>query len=104
MSGPDDFYDDPIHVTEDDSRGFGPVFAAEYVTDSACCGDRIEPGEDARADGQGGWIHADDACEAIASRHGSMPERADPVPMRSDDRAAGRLCPSCSCFHAGECL
>lgn len=86
-----DFYDDPVHVAEDDSRGFGPVFSAGYVTDSACCGDPIEPGQGARADGHGGWIHANRECETDAQQGG----------VRATET---HICPSCFCFHAGECL
>lgn len=87
----DDFYDDVMHVAEDDSRGFGPVFAAMYTTDSACCGNAIEPGDDARADGRGGWIHANRECEQDAAEGG----------IRAAEEHA---CPSCFCVHAGECL
>jgi len=45
---------------------FGPVFTAVFESDDACCGEGIEPGEDIRAGGHGGWIHADDTCERLA--------------------------------------
>jgi hypothetical protein len=93
----DDFWDDPgaLPPKPADWTGpdLGPIFTATYESDSACCGEMIMPGEDARADGRGGWIHADTSCEAIV--------RA--VATGSDDLAAGRLCPQCFCFHAGEC-
>jgi hypothetical protein len=47
---------------------FGPVFTAEYRTECESCEDPIEPGEDARADGCGGWIHADTMCEKVAKQ------------------------------------
>lgn len=93
MSGPDDFYDDPVHVAEDDSRGFGPAFAAEYITDSACCGDPIEPGQDARADGRGGWIHATRECETDAQQGG----------VKAAEARWPSACTSCFTTHAGEC-
>lgn len=45
---------------------FGPIFVAQY-DNTLCsgCGDYVEPGEDLRADGTGGWVHADDECEAL---------------------------------------
>jgi len=46
--------------------GFGPVFAATYESECPSCDERILPGEDIRADGQGGYIHADTQCERIA--------------------------------------
>jgi hypothetical protein len=83
-----DFYDE---ATEPEESGLGPIFTATYESDSSCCGEPIQPGEDIRADGSGGWIHADDVCERTIRV---------PVP---DARASGRLCPLCFCFHAGEC-
>ena len=47
-------------------REFGPVFMATYESDDDCCGEGIVAGEDIRADGRGGWIHADDNCERMA--------------------------------------
>ncbi len=92
-----DFWDDPVHVVEDDSRGFGPVFAATHETDSACCEDLILPGEDARADGRGGWIHADDSCEAIAAGTDLETSRT-PVAVMSPVP-----CSRCTASHPGEC-
>lgn len=46
---------------------FGPVFMAEFESEDSCCGEGIVPGEDIRADGHGGWIHADTTCERLAS-------------------------------------
>lgn len=46
--------------------GLGPTFAATYETECESCEDPIEPGDDARSDGQGGWIHAKDECEKAA--------------------------------------
>lgn len=45
---------------------FGPVFMATHDGEDACCGEGIVAGEDIRADGHGGWIHADDGCERMA--------------------------------------
>jgi len=50
-------------------RGFGPVFTASYMTDCESCEEPIMAGEDCRADGYGGWIHADDMCERVARRN-----------------------------------
>lgn len=57
----DDLFDDSAPESP-----FGPIFTATFESDSACCGEAIVPGEDIRADGLGGWIHADDQCEAMA--------------------------------------
>lgn len=46
--------------------GLGPIFTATYETECEACEDPIVPGEDARADGHGGWIHADTMCERVA--------------------------------------
>jgi hypothetical protein len=43
----------------------GRVFMAQHESEDSCCGEGIVPGEDIRADGQGGWIHADDSCERM---------------------------------------
>lgn len=59
-----DFYDSA--PPPDHSRLFGPVFEATYEGDCASCPDPILEGEDIRADGRGGWIHADDMCERVA--------------------------------------
>lgn len=67
----------------------GPVFVAAYETDSACCGDMIDAGDRARADGHGGWIHANGTCDATIE----MTRAASPT-----------VCSSCFCVHAGECL
>jgi hypothetical protein len=67
----------------------GPVFVAGLETDCESCPDPIVPGEDARADGHGGWIHADDQCERVA--------RAE------DNATASAACPDCFTVHAGEC-
>lgn len=53
----DDLFDDPS------SGKLGPIFPAGYETDDACCGYGIEAGDKIRADGSGGWIHADEECE-----------------------------------------
>lgn len=55
----DDLFDEPSK--------FGPIFTAEFESEDACCGEGIVPGEDIRADGQGGWIHADTMCERMVS-------------------------------------
>jgi hypothetical protein len=59
-----------VDLFEDADGGpqFGPVFTAEHESDDACCGDGIVPGEDIRADGQGGWVHADTTCERLAGK------------------------------------
>jgi len=59
-----DLFDD---AGQESASPFGPVFAATFESEDACCGEGILPGEDIRADGQGGWIHADDGCERMAS-------------------------------------
>jgi len=64
-AGPgDDWSSDDLF---DDVHSFGPVFTASYETDDSCCGNGIEPGELIRADGRGGWIHAENGCEVRAS-------------------------------------
>lgn len=49
-----------------DAPRLGPVFTATFDSEDACCGMGIEIGDDVRADGHGGWIHADDECERAA--------------------------------------
>jgi hypothetical protein len=53
----EDFFDsarEPVRL--------GRIFMAQHESEDSCCGEGIVPGEDIRADGQGGWIHADDSC------------------------------------------
>lgn len=56
----DDLFDDP-------GPAFGPIFCATFESEDGCCGEGIVAGEDIRADGSGGWIHADTTCEKLAS-------------------------------------
>lgn len=56
----DDLFDEP-----DDGPKFGPVFTATYDSDDECCGDGIESGQQIRADGAGGYIHASAECEGM---------------------------------------
>ena len=56
-----DLFDDP-----GDAPRFGPIFMATYDGECAACDGLIAAGEDIRADGRGGWIHADDQCERVA--------------------------------------
>lgn len=82
-----DFYDDAA-VSEGASL-LGPIFIAEFETDCSSCPDMIEPGDRARADGAGTWIHATLQCERVAkSRHTAT---------------ASAACPECFCVHAGHC-
>ncbi len=66
MSG-NNLWDEPVSVPM-----MGPVFTATYESEDACCGDGIMPGEDIRGY-RGGWIHADDQCEKLAT--GTLTER-----------------------------
>lgn len=50
----------------EDAPRFGPVFMATYESECESCDEGIVAGEDIRADGRGGWIHADDQCERVA--------------------------------------
>ena len=59
---------DDLFADATERPAFGPVFVAEHESDDACCGEGIVPGEDIRADGHGGWIHADTTCERLASQ------------------------------------
>jgi hypothetical protein len=62
----DDLFEPPGTPARKTGRAaFGPVFAAQF-DNTLCsgCSDYVEPGEDIRADGLGGWVHADDDCEA----------------------------------------
>lgn len=52
--------------TDEDAPKFGPILTAQMHGPDACCDEGIVPGEDIRADGRGGWIHADDTCERLA--------------------------------------
>lgn len=83
-----DFFDEAPRVTR-----LGPIFTATYETECTSCDDSIVPGDPARADGRGGWIHADDQCEAIATA--LRPTRTPPRQIP---------CPECFTVHAGECL
>jgi hypothetical protein len=62
----DDLFEPPGPPTRKKGRAaFGPVFVAQlHNTLCSGCSDYVEPGEDIRADGLGGWVHADDDCEA----------------------------------------
>lgn len=61
--GSDDLFD-----AVEEPIAFGPVVTAQYDSDDdACCGEGIGIGDEIRADGQGGWIHASKACERMAS-------------------------------------
>jgi hypothetical protein len=84
----DDLYDAPEgpHPAAGDPRGLGPIFTAGHHSEDTCCGDGIVPGEDIRADGAGGWIHADDQCEKLAARQSASGGRAI-------------ACPSCFMIH-----
>jgi hypothetical protein len=68
----DDFWDMVTPPVTKASHGiwpahsFGPIFTATYETECESCDEGIQPGEDARADGHGGWIHADTMCEKVA--------------------------------------
>jgi hypothetical protein len=57
-----DFWEEP----GEPAPSLGPIFTATYETECGSCEDPIVPGEDARADGRGGWIHADTMCEKVA--------------------------------------
>lgn len=50
---------------EEESQ-LGPVFTATHDGDCESCHAGIWAGESIRADGSGGWIHADDPCERKA--------------------------------------
>jgi len=45
-----------------------PVFTASRDSDDECCGDGIERGQQIRADGWGGYIHASAECEGMCRR------------------------------------
>jgi hypothetical protein len=78
-----------LFATSSEIPKLGPAFMATFESDDACCGEGIVPGEDIRSDGEGGWIHADDSCERIATR---APRRLEAA-----------LCPRCTANHPGEC-
>jgi hypothetical protein len=44
----------------------GPWFTAQYPGACSGCGDGIEPGDEIRASGEGGWL-----CEGCGDDHGS---------------------------------
>lgn len=53
---------DDLFEPADDGPVMGPIFKATY--DSRCAeGDWITEGEDIRADGHGGYVHADSECD-----------------------------------------
>jgi hypothetical protein len=58
----DDFWD----MVSPPGPSLGPIFTATYESECESCDEPIVPGEDARADGRGGWIHADTMCEKVA--------------------------------------
>ncbi len=78
-----DFYDAPEDVIT-----LGPIFVATYESDSSCCRNLIEEGDRVRADGSGGWCHADAQCERVVLGDGPPPTKP---------------CTSCFTYHAGEC-
>ena len=59
----DDFWDDAETGLD---PTLGPIFTATYESECESCEEPILPGENARADGCGGWIHADTMCEKVA--------------------------------------
>jgi len=63
-----DFYDVAEDLAPPAKPRLGPIFTAAYETECESCEDPIQSGEDTRADGRGGWIHADDQCERIAKQ------------------------------------
>lgn len=63
----DDFTAGGLFDDAPDSK-LGSIFTAEHESAGACCDEGIVPGEDIRADGRGGWIHADTTCERLASQ------------------------------------
>lgn len=42
----------------DDGEQDAPVVVASYESECSECGFEIEPGDEIRADGAGGWMHA----------------------------------------------
>lgn len=58
-----DLFDD---ATEPIGLKLGPVIEATYNGTCNACGWEIETGQDIRADGEGGWIHAVEHCERLA--------------------------------------
>lgn len=66
----------------------GPVFTADYQGTCSGCDEPVIPGEDIRADGQGGYVHADDQCERVVT---GTPHR---------DRPAAIPCSRCFQFPA----
>lgn len=67
--------DNPF-ATRSEVPKLGPAFRATFDSEADCCLMGIEEGEMIRADGQGGWVHADcpDAVTVI-------PKRLPPVCM-----------------------
>lgn len=57
--------DDLFDAAEEEPR-LGPVIIAQYFGEDECCGGGIGIGDEIRSDGQGGWIHASEACERMA--------------------------------------
>jgi hypothetical protein len=84
------FYDEPSPIP----MSMGPVFMASYESDCPSCDEPILPGEDIRADGRGGYIHADTMCEKVSREGGLSSPRKILGPG---------ACPRCFCHHAGEC-
>lgn len=61
-----DFFDNAEDAATSIGTKFGPIFMATFPGTCSACDDLIYQGEDIRADGSGGWIHADDGCERMA--------------------------------------
>lgn len=59
-----------------DQDGMGPVFTADYQGLCSGCDEPIIPGEDIRADGQGGYMHADERCQRAVT---GAPHRGRPL-------------------------
>lgn len=53
-----DLFDEPAPQSR-----LGPVFLASFDSECPACGWEIEAGDKIRADGRGGFIHADEECE-----------------------------------------
>lgn len=69
----------------------GKPFCARFYGECSACEEEIVPGEDIRADGDGGYIHADTSCERIYHAERLVDKVLDGINGDRVDRS--KLCP-----------
>lgn len=74
---------------ETDPSMFGPWTEAQFSGRCSYCGERIEPGDDIRADGQRGWLGR--CCGEDHEPARPLPYVPDPKDILHDRLSAGSL-------------